>query len=154
MKPAFVYKCVVVWCFVSFVLDRGTVDVMGVLCVHSQTGGWLFPYKITAMPTALDRVQCLLQPSVYAQVSTLSKHNRRTKSAMCAELIAHALQTPTYKAQLEEAEILVPPKPDPRIATPQTQFKADVIAAAVEGVDITDAKIKKLMALMELLGDD
>jgi hypothetical protein len=73
---------------------------------------------------------------------------------MCAELIAHALQTPTYKAQLEEAEILVPPKPDPRIATPQTQFKADVVAAAIEGVDITDAKIKKLMALMELLGDD
>ena len=106
------------------------------------------------MPTALDRVQCLLQPAVYAQVATLSKHNRRTKSAMCAELIAHALGTPTYKAQLEDADVKVPVKDDPRIATPQTQFRSETVAAAIEGADITDFKLKKLMALMELLGDD
>ena len=122
--------------------------------VLAAQGGAARTTAFQVMPTALDRVQCLLQPDVYAQVSTLAKHNRRTKSAMCAELIAHALQTPTYKAQIEDAAILVPPKPDPRIAAPQTQFKADVVAAAIEGVDITDAKIKKLMALMELLGDD
>lgn len=106
------------------------------------------------MPTAMERIQVLCSPEVFAEVRTLAKHNRWSMSAMTSELIAHALKTPTYKNQLEEAAIKVPPKPDPRIAQQQKQFKADLIAGAVEGADLNEAKIQKLMMLMEILDKD
>ena len=70
------------------------------------------------MPTALDRVQCLLQPDIYAQVRTLAGHNKRSASAMCAELIEFALKHSDYKQQLEEAPIKVPAREDPRTYSP------------------------------------
>ena len=103
------------------------------------------------IPTALDRAQVLMQPQLYSEVRTLAKHNRRTLSAMCAELIQHALKTPTYKQQMDEALIVVPPKEDPRMASPQTQFRGDAVKAAIEGADLNDAKLKKLMAILEML---
>ena len=105
------------------------------------------------MPTALDRIQVLCNPDVFAEVRTLAKHNRRTLSAMGAELIAHALKTPTYKQQLEEAEIQVPAKPDPRNSQPQVQFRGEAVKAAVEGADLNEAKIQKLMKLLEVLDE-
>ncbi len=74
-------------------------------------------------------------------------------SAMASELISHALKTPTFKAQLEEAVIKVPPKPDPRIAMQQKQFREDAVKAAVEGVDLNEERIKKIMALLAVLED-
>ena len=62
------------------------------------------------MPTALDRVQVLLQPKVYADLKTLAKHNKHSLSRMAAELVVHAMNTPTFKAQLEEAAIKFPAK--------------------------------------------
>mgnify|MGYP003129015679 CR=1 FL=1 len=103
------------------------------------------------MPTALDRVQCLMQPELYAEVRTLAKHNRRTLSAMCAELVAHAIKTPTYKQQLEEAAVKVPPRKDPRSSTPQAQYRAEAVQAAIDGVDLSHEKLTKLKAILDLL---
>lgn len=72
------------------------------------------------MPTNLDRVQCLLQPDTFAKVRTLSKHNRRALSAMCSELIEEALKLPRYRQQIEEAEVQIPVRDDPRQFIPQT----------------------------------
>ena len=105
------------------------------------------------MPTAMERIQVLCTPEVFAEVKTLAKHNRWSMSAMASELIAHALKTPTFKNQLENAVIQVPPKQDPRIAMQQKQFRADALKAAVEGVDLNEDKLKKLMALLAVLED-
>ena len=66
------------------------------------------------MPTNLDRIQTLLQPDAYAKVRTLAKANRRALSAMSAELVEEALKLPPYRQQIEDAEIQVPVKDDPR----------------------------------------
>ena len=66
------------------------------------------------MPTKLDRIQCLMGPETYAQVLTLAKHNRRTKSNMAHELIEFALKHAKYSEQLDQAAVTVPPKEDPR----------------------------------------
>ena len=105
------------------------------------------------MPTALDRIQVLCNPDVFAEVRTLAKHNRRTLSAMAAELIAHAIKTPTYKQQLEEALIQVPAKPDPRNSQPQVQFRDEAVKAAMAGADLNENKLQKLMKLLDLLED-
>ena len=122
------------------------------------------------MPTNLDRIQCLLQPEPYAQVRTLAGHNRRALSAMAAELIEHALKDPKYRDQLEEAEIQVPVKDDPREAIRQTalasirervyrkQNHLDGEPTYSEQVDAQIAdqeeaeKMRKLRALAELAG--
>ena len=123
------------------------------------------------MPTSLDRIQCLLNPDPYAKVRTLAKHNRRTLSAMAAELIEVALRLPKYKDQLEEAEIQVPSREDPRSALRQPQLKKDARSspnyqAIVDQVgertldeledmgltSITDEKLEKVKKLLELLG--
>ena len=75
------------------------------------------------MPTNLDRIQTLLQPDPFARVRTLAKHNRRTLSAMAAELVEEALKLPKYKQQLEEAVIQVPVREDTRTAIPQKQLR-------------------------------
>ena len=107
------------------------------------------------MPTALDRVQVLLQPKVYADLKTLAKHNKHSLSRMAAELVVHALNTPTFKAQLEEAAIKFPPKKDPRIAAPQDQFREEITQAAVDGADLNKPEIKRLLsALLSQLEDE
>ena len=103
------------------------------------------------MPTALQRIQTLLNPELYAEVATLAKHQRRTMSAMAAELITVALKTDNIKAQLEEAVIKVPAQPDPRQTRPQTQYKQQLGEQAVAGLDISHHKLDKLMKLLEVL---
>ncbi len=71
------------------------------------------------MPTNLDRIQTLLQPEAYAKVRTLAKHNRRALSAMSAELVEEALKLPKYRQQIEDSEVQVPTKEDPRDAQRQ-----------------------------------
>mgnify|MGYP007029088297 FL=1 len=97
------------------------------------------------MPTALDRVQVLLQPKVYADLKTLAKHNKHSLSRMAAELVVHAMNTPTFKAQLEEAAIKFPPKQDPRIAEPQAQFRDEITKAAIDGADLTNPALVPLL---------
>ena len=122
------------------------------------------------MPTSLDRIQCLLNPEPYAKVRTLAKHNRRTLSAMAAELIEVALRLPKYQDQLEEADIQVPSRKDPRAAMRQPQLKRDARSSPnymeiidkvgegtldeLEGMGLTtisDEKLDKLKKLLELL---
>lgn len=76
------------------------------------------------MPTALDRIQCLLQPDAFSKVMTLAKLTQRSKSFMAGELIDAALALPRYKEMLEEAADTVgtvPTKADPRGDTPRRQ---------------------------------
>ena len=96
-----------------------------------------------------------MQPKVYANLKTLAKHNRHSLSRMAAELVVHAMNTPTFKAQLEEAAIKFPPKKDPRIGAPQDQFREDITQAAIEGADLNKPEIKRLLsALLLSLEDD
>ena len=44
------------------------------------------------MPTALERVQVLLQPDEYAEVAMLAAEDRRSMAAMSAVLIAEAIK--------------------------------------------------------------
>ena len=97
------------------------------------------------MPTALDRVQVLLQPKVYADLKTLAKHNKHSLSRMAAELVVHAMNTPTFKAQLEEAAIKFPPKKDPRIGAPQAQFREEITQAALDGADLNNPELVPLL---------
>ena len=114
------------------------------------------------MPTALDRIQVLCKPELFAEVKTLAKHNRRTLSAMAAELIAEAVNMPKYQTQIEEAEVHVPAKPDPRKQERQAQYKAEGIDLRIltESIDDDDSdgdykmkKLAKALKLMQLLED-
>ena len=63
-----------------------------------------------------------MEVDTYARMKTLAKFDRRTLSAMCAELISTALALPKYKEMYEEACLSVgevPAKPDPRTARKQ-----------------------------------
>lgn len=50
-----------------------------------------YPHK-DKVPTALDRVQVLLQPEEYAELSMLAKDERRKLSGMAAVLIIEAIE--------------------------------------------------------------
>ena len=65
-------------------------------------------------------------------MDTLRRHNRRSVSAMCAELITEAIKLPKYRQQIEEALIQVPAKEDPRQIIPQRQ-RRDYSEEAVIG---------------------
>ena len=99
------------------------------------------------MPTQLHRAQVLLQPEAMAQVRTLANENRRTISAMCAELIEFALQGDQYQEQLGNAEVAVSPQPDPRGDVPQIQTRvspqAEAIATLLDLID--DGKLDALL---------
>ena len=110
----------------------------------------MYPFLLTHspflfVPTALDRVQVLLQPKVYADLKTLAKHNKHSLSRMAAELVVHAMNTPTFKAQLEEAAIKYPPKKDPRIGAPQAQFREEITQAALQGADLNNPELVPLL---------
>ena len=44
------------------------------------------------MPTALDRVQVLLQPEEYAELTMLAKEERRSLASMAAVLVMEAIK--------------------------------------------------------------
>ena len=103
------------------------------------------------MPTSLPRSQVLLQPETYADVQTIAKHNRRSISAMCSELIEAALKLPKYRQQIEEAVIQVPPKEDPRQLIPQTQRRQ--FSDAVKKADPNRPDYKAILEGSEQLED-
>ena len=101
--------------------------------------------KLHDVPTALDRIQTLLRPEDYAKVKTLAKANRRTLSAMAAELKGKALVLDDVQEQLSNAHIKYEAKPDPRGTQPIPQYKA-----ATEGHK-KQSKQDKVDALLELM---
>ena len=105
------------------------------------------------MPTALERVQVLCRPDLIADLKTLARHNRMSMSAFCGELMAHAIKSPKYREQLEEAAIRVPVKPDPRSRRPQAQFRDEAVKAVIDGVDLSESKLAKMMKILEMLED-
>ena len=107
------------------------------------------------MPTQLDRIQCLCEPQLYADVLTLAKLNNKTKSAMAGELLKAALKLTKYRDQLEEAAVRFPPKEDPRHRERQPQFIAnnEKVQAAIAGVDLSDPKMQKLFKMLAEIAD-
>ena len=117
------------------------------------------------MPTNLDRVQVLLQPDTFAKMKTMAKGQRRTYSAMCAELIEAAMKMPIYREAYEEACLTVgevPAKPDPRLARKQEALRPESYRSLISkddaemvqstGLDkLTPERIKELMTLLETL---
>ena len=124
------------------------------------------------MPTNLDRVQVLLQPDTYARVRTIAKADRRSASAMCAELVEVALRLPKYRDLYEEAcETVgeVPPKHDPRLSRKQEGLRsseglsaagAQMLGKEKEMVEATGldkltperlAELQKLLKLLEVM---
>ena len=99
------------------------------------------------MATELKRIQTLLNPDLFAEVATLASHQRRTMSAMSAELITIALKTDGVKALLEEALIKVPAQPDPRTRIPQHQYRDDNSSNSSD-------KARMLSALLDLIDDE
>ena len=95
------------------------------------------------MPTALDRIQTLLRPEDHAKVKTLAKANRRTLSAMAAELICMALKLDEIQEQLEAAPYKYKAKPDPRGTQPIEQYKVTPTPPS--------KKKDKLDALLEMM---
>ena len=68
---------------------------------------WIIPY----MPTALDRVQVLLQPEEYAELNMLAKEERRSLASMAAVLIGEAI-----KGRIREGSF-TPTEDDPAYAS-------------------------------------
>ena len=95
------------------------------------------------MPTALDSIQTLLRPEDHAKVKTLAKANRRTLSAMAAELICMALKLDEVQEQLEAAPYKFKAKPDPRGTQPIEQYKVTPTPSS--------KKKDKLDALLEMM---
>lgn len=97
------------------------------------------------MPTSLDRVQVLLQPDEYAEVTLLAKQERRSLASMSAVLIAEAINNrvkagtfdrdvndPAYEAARKRQEaranapdIFIPAEPDPEKEARFSKFLAD-----------------------------
>ena len=67
------------------------------------------------MPTALDRVQVLLQPAEYAELSMCAKEERRSLASMAAVLINEAIKTRIQNGTF------VPAQDDPAYANAKTR---------------------------------
>ena len=99
------------------------------------------------MPTSLDRIQVLMQPSTYAAVLTLVNVTGKTKSNMAAELMEAALTLPKYKALLAEADEAqtVKAKEDPRTESRQKTFHRQPSAA------VKDESKRKTSTYMDMV---
>ena len=89
------------------------------------------------MPTGLHRIQVLLNPVDNAKVQTLAKIERRSASAMVADLVLAALKTPKFRELLQEAEddgAMVATKEDTRQRIPQKQYREAEADAVIETV--------------------
>ena len=126
------------------------------------------------IPTALDRIQCLMPPEVYAAVLTLCNVQGLTKSNMACELIKEGLKSERFSQLLEEADpsLVVEPRVDPRSAVrqasvhrqPNAKVRAEIDARTkgiikgdgyipeIEGDDMEKLrKLRKAMQLMEMM---
>ena len=88
------------------------------------------------MPTKKARLQVILRDEATEQVKALAEERGLSVSAMLSELVHTALKLPQFA-----------PKPD------VSAIKGDAVRAAIEGGDISDFKIQKLLALVEQLSD-
>ena len=86
------------------------------------------------MPTALDRVQVLLQPDEYAELTMLAKDERRKLSAMAAVLITEAIR---HRIQ---AGTFTPHPDDPAYAMAKGRQ-----VARMTGKDPSKAELDKLL---------
>ena len=89
------------------------------------------------MPTGLHRIQVLLNPVDNAKVQTLAKIERRSQSAMVADLVLAALKMPKFRELLQEAEddgAMVRTKEDTRTRIPQKQHREAEADAVIETV--------------------
>ena len=86
------------------------------------------------MPTKKARLQVILRDEATEQVKALAEERGLSVSAMLSEMVHTALRLPEFA-----------PKPD------VSHLKADAVKAAIEGGDIADFKIQKLLALVEQL---
>jgi len=67
------------------------------------------------------------------EVRRLALKYKRSMSAMCAELIAHALESDKYKDNDREA------------------FRKASVDALIKGADLSDERMQKLIKLLDLL---
>ncbi|QNI57635.1 hypothetical protein SynBIOSU31_00743 [Synechococcus sp. BIOS-U3-1] len=83
------------------------------------------------MPTALDRVQVLLQPDEYAELTLLAKEDRRSLAAMAAVLISEAI-----KARVKSGDFVIDPE-DPAYAKARERQleRAGITPEALKKVD-------------------
>ena len=82
-----------------------------------------------------NRVQVLLDDTTREEVERWCGVRKKSASAMCSELIEHALSSDEYK--------------DPQRA----QLKAQTVDAAVNGVDLGSPRIKKLLQVLKALDE-
>ena len=92
------------------------------------------------MPTALDRVQVLLQPDEYAELSMLAKEDRRSLAAMAAVLINEAI-----KARIREGTFS-PSEDDPAYANAKRRQVARMLGKK------TESEEKSLEQVMDEMG--
>lgn len=85
------------------------------------------------MPSSAHRTQVLLSDDIQSQVRVLAKRSKRSMSAMCSELIAYAL------ANGEEYKTL------------PINTKSAQVQALIEGADLSDVRMQKLLKLLDAL---
>lgn len=99
------------------------------------------------MPTALDRIQVLLTPDEYAEVSMLAREERRSLASMAAVLITEAIKT-----RIREGSF-TPSEDDPIYATAKRRQVARAMGQKVtreegilNGVDLPPGVKSELVA--------
>lgn len=96
---------------------------------------------VVLMPTALDRVQVLLQPEEYAELSMLAKGERRSLASMAAVLINDAI-----KQRVREGTF-TPSPDDPAYANALNRQQAKIM-----GKDAAEEAKDELSKVMENMG--
>lgn len=97
------------------------------------------------MATALHRVQVLLSPIPEAKLRVLAKSQRRSMSAMTAELVEAALQLPKYKSLVmrHRSSMVVQADPRQRIPQPQTIVHSDDFAVVSADGEVVHVFVKQ-----------
>ena len=80
------------------------------------------------------RVQVPLERGTYERVNQLAQDNRRTLGLMCVELIEHALSSQDYE-----------------VSSIKSNFRGDVVRAAIDGVDLSQDTLRKLIKLLDAI---
>ena len=95
------------------------------------------------MPTALDRVQVLLQPDEYAELHLIAKEDRRSLAAMAAVLINEAI-----KARIREGTF-TPKEDDPAYSKAKQRQVARALGKKAE-----DEEKDKLNSFIKEIGGE
>ena len=89
------------------------------------------------MPTSKTRLQVILGDNASDKVKALAEERGLSVSAMCSQLIHAALAMPAFQ-----------PQPD------LSQYKNEMVKAAIGGHDIADFKIARLLELITEIKND